>query len=332
MNPFPRIDAHVHLPADSDAARDVVAQAQLKVINICVDSAELGGLAAQRGWYSELRRRQPERFAWVTSFSLEGFGAAGWAERVIAQLAEDFDTGGAVGCKVWKNVGMDLRDPATGEFVFIDDARFEPIFQWLQEQGRPVLMHIGEPLACWSPLDPANPHYGYYSANPQWHWCGRTDVPTHARLIASRDAIAERFPRLKVVGAHYGSLEFDVSEVAARFERYPNFHVDTSARLADVGLQAARDHDKVRSFFIQYADRVLWGTDPVVTRPMSQLPPDQLQPLLQWLPRMWQKEWRFFATSDELHFNNVPARGLALPDDVLRKLFVDNARRVYAGA
>jgi predicted TIM-barrel fold metal-dependent hydrolase len=331
MIPFPRIDAHTHLPADVDAARDAFDRARVKVVNICVDSHELGGLEAQRGWYRELRCRHPERFAWVTSFSLDGFGTGGWTDRAIAQLADDFEAGGAVGCKVWKNVGMELRDPATGAFVFVDDERFGPIFEWLAARGRPLLMHIAEPMACWAPLDPASPHYGYYSTQPQWHWHGRRDVPTHARLIASRDAVTERYPDLVVAGAHYGSLESDLNEVAARFERFGNFFVDTSSRLADIGLLTARDRDGVRAFFIRHADRIIWGTDPVQGRPMSQLSAQELETRLQWLTRMWMKEWRFFATDEQLMFNNVPARGLALPDDVLQKMFVWNAQRVYRG-
>ncbi len=332
MTPSPRIDAHVHLPADTDASRALLEEAQVKVINICAASSRIGGCDAQRAWYRPLAARHPDRFAWVTSFNVEHFAAPDWAERAIAQLAGDFaGDGAAVGCKVWKNIGMELRDPATGDWVFVDDPRFDPIFRWLEKEGRPLLMHIGEPLACWQPLDPASPHYAYYSTETQWHWHGRDDVPTHQRLMESRDAIVQRYPKLTVIGAHYGSLEFDLGEMAARFERYPNFFVDTSARLVDMGLHAAADREAVRDFFIRWSDRILWGTDTVCDRPISAMDDTQREAHLGQVQRLLRKEWRFFATADDLNFNGRTARGLALPDDVLQRLFLDNARRVYAG-
>src|SRR5436309_10505520 len=104
LTPFPAIDAHSHLPLDDDVSRGISESLGLRVINICVDSAELGGLDAQRGWYRALVLKHPGTFSWCTSFSLEGFGEAGWADRAIARLEEDF-AAGAIACKFWKNLG-----------------------------------------------------------------------------------------------------------------------------------------------------------------------------------------------------------------------------------
>src|SRR5688572_12249517 len=169
------VDAHAHLPLDDGSAR-VLDELGVRVLNICVDSPELGGLAAQRDWYRNLRTHRPDRFSWCTSFSLNGFGTVGWAARAIESLDADF-TSGSIACKLWKNVGMGVRNPRSGDFVFVDDERLEPIFHHLESAGKPALMHIGEPLACWRALDPESPHYLYYKGNPQWHWHGRTDVP-----------------------------------------------------------------------------------------------------------------------------------------------------------
>ena len=134
----------------------IVESLGLRVINICVDSTELGGLDAQRAWYRAPVAKHPATFSWCTSFSLDGFGERGWADCAIAQLDEDFSTG-AIACKFWKNIGMDLRDFKMGEYVFVDDERFTPIFEHLAKHHRPTLMHIGEPLACSDALDPESP-------------------------------------------------------------------------------------------------------------------------------------------------------------------------------
>ena len=90
---------------------------------------------------------------------------------------------GAKGVKVWKDIGMEVRD-ARGEPVQIDHPRFQPIWDFLAEQRVPVLAHIAEPLAAWRPLDPENPHFGYYSANPRYHAYLHPEIPRHEAIIA----------------------------------------------------------------------------------------------------------------------------------------------------
>mgnify|MGYP001819055332 CR=1 FL=1 len=258
-----KIDAHVHVSADVPDAIALMDEVGVKFLNIAV--------AHGSGWreryhrpFSGLARRDGEHFAWCTSFDLPVFPDPDYADRTIAELDRDF-TNGAVACKVWKNIGMDLKDE-NGQFVQIDHPIFQPILSHLEREERTLIAHLGEPLACWLPLDPGNPHYGYYSQNPEWHLYGRSDYPSHTEIIAARDRILERHPQLKFVGAHLGSLEFDVSEIAARFDRHPNFMVDTSARLGDLMCQ---DPGKVRSFFLEYSDRILFGTDIVMLEPFT---------------------------------------------------------------
>src|SRR5690606_29788376 len=139
-----------------------------------------------------------------------------------AALDETFEDG-AVMTKIWKEIGLELKSPS-GEFVLPDDPLFDPIYAHLARPGKPLLAHLAEPLEAWLPLDTAGVHYSYYSRNPEWHLYQRPEFPSHAALIASRDRIMEKHPDLVVIGAHLGSLEHDVDEVAARLDRYPNFH------------------------------------------------------------------------------------------------------------
>lgn len=326
-----RIDAHSHLPLDTEDGVAALDSLDLSVICICVDSAQLGGLDAQRRWYRALQRRYPQRFHWVTSFSLAGFGEVGWADQAIAQIDSDF-ADGACGCKVWKNVGMELRRPG-GDFVFVDDPAFDPIWEHLAAKGRPLLMHIGEPLACWTSLDDmqrqGSPHLAYYRECPQWHWHGRSGMPSHAKLIATRDRVVEKHPKLTVIGAHYGSLEFSFADVAERLQKYPNFFVDTSSRLGDIALQAMHDRDGVREFFEMFADRILWGLDWVLTTPTSTVDDAERAGLLARITAAYQQEFAFFAGTDTVEINGRSVAGLGLPPEVLDKVFQDNARRVY---
>lgn len=319
-----RIDAHVHLNGGRDGAA-LLERLDMQAVSICVASANNKWREAEKPLFQGQARACPQRFAWITSFDLPDGDAPGddYVQRVIAGLEADF-ADRAIGCKVWKNLGMELQD-RRGRYLMVDDPLFEPIFDHLARTGRSLVMHIGEPKACWEPLQPGTPHYGYYSEHPKWHMHGRTDMPTHEALMAARDRLVERHPDLRCIGAHYGSLEYDVNEVARRFDRYPNFAVDTSARLGDMAFQ---DRQRVREFFIQYQDRILWGSDEIVNVNPAATAEQRRQGLAD-LEATYELEWQFFATDQDLVVQGRPCRGLGLPPAVLTKLFHDNACRWY---
>jgi predicted TIM-barrel fold metal-dependent hydrolase len=103
--------------------------------------------------------------------------------------------------------------------------------------------------------------------------------------------------------------------VSALLDRCPNLYVDPSARIGELGRQPY----SARRFCIDYADRILFGTD--------------AGPSLD----AYRRYYRFFETDDE-YFNYgggpVPGQGrwhiygLYLPDDVLEKIYYRNAERV----
>jgi hypothetical protein len=329
-----RVDAHIHLYGDDPETVALLAEAGIKALNICVASGDWRE-SVQPG-FRTLAQKHPERYAWCTSFDLPaGDGAVGvedhavdsdYAEAVIAGLGDDI-AGGAVAVKAWKNIGMELRR-ADGSRAMIDDPVFDPIYAFLAREGVPMVMHIGEPLACWQPLDPTSPHYGYYRDHPEWHLHGRSDVPTHAELIAARDRVLAKHPRLRVVGAHLGSLEHDVGEVAARLDRYPNFAVDISARLGDLMRQDTR---VVREFMTAYRDRVIFGTDVVAKTPLSTLEPVDRARVHASLREAWNAYFGYLEIDGVVDFRGHSARGLGLEPAVVDRIVAGNARSWYPG-
>jgi hypothetical protein len=320
------IDAHAHVPGDVPAVVDVLAELDVSVLNVSV------GYDAEGCWrdlpisgtriYGALARRDPERFGWCTSFDVPRPGDRDYAERIIAALETDFASG-ALACKVWKNIGMEVRGEA-GQLVLVDDPLLTPVFEFLERTGKPLLAHIGEPLACWQPLDPTSPHYEYYLGSPEWHMHGRSDVHSPDELMRARDRLLARHPRLRVIGAHLGSLEYDVAEIAARLDRYPNFAVDTSGRLLDLARQ---DRGKIRDFLEKYADRVLFGTDMVFERAFSSLSPSELERSLTTVRQVYASELAFYSTGSELTYAGRTVHGLSLSRRTQEQLFGGSARR-----
>jgi predicted TIM-barrel fold metal-dependent hydrolase len=322
------IDAHIHYAGDHPAALQLLEALDLKLLNVAVAHAPGGAWREQTEGYRTLTNRYPDRYAWCTTFDPPVFplDAQRYADRVIAGLEQDF-AHGAVACKIWKNIGMDIRK-ASGEFLLVDDALFDPIYEYLTGAGRPALMHIGEPLACWLPLEADNPHAGYYRQHPEWYMGDKPEYPSHAELISARDRVLARHTGLSVIGAHLGSLEYDVKEVAARLDRYPNFAVDTSARLRDLMQQ---DTGSVRSFFLDYADRILFGTDLVQRQRVSAMEPEVREAHLASVALRYGAEVAYFEVEGEFDFYGQQVVGLGLPQSVLARVLHLNAERWYPG-
>ncbi len=323
---MPIIDAHIHYGDDDPELLDLLAQFDLKLLNITfVDQAHTPW-REQATTYNALAQRYPRRFAWCTSFDLPRFDDPHYVDQAVAGLQQDFASG-AVACKIWKNVGMEVKTPA-GAFFMVDDALFDPIFETIAASGRTLLTHIAEPLACWQPLNEQNPHYGYYSNHPEWHMYGRTNFPSHEELMAARDRVLTKHPKLRMVGAHLASLEWDVDVLAARLDRYPNLAVDISARLIDLVVQ---DSAKVRQFFLNYQDRILFGTDMVMRQRPSTMNSSERAAALQWLRTTYETHFAYFETTQSLTVRGRTTTGLGLPTPVLEKLYYHNAQHWYPG-
>jgi hypothetical protein len=148
---MPIIEAHKHYGDSHPALAALLAEFDIKLLNISL------GLDQNGDWrepqvqdYKTLAQEMPERYAWCTSFDLPRFDDADYVSAVIEGLFRDFEAG-AVACKIWKNIGMEVKRP-DGTFFMVDDPLFDPIFAYLAESGRPLLTHIAEPLECWQPL------------------------------------------------------------------------------------------------------------------------------------------------------------------------------------
>ncbi|HVJ17726.1 MAG TPA: amidohydrolase family protein [Polyangiaceae bacterium] len=325
MSPrFPIIDAHAHMAADDAETQALLTALDVRVLNIAL------GLDSDGKWrqpsdfgsmrFCELSRRRPDRFAWCTSFDLPRFTDPEYAERVIAELERDV-ADGAVACKVWKNVGMEVRDPH-GNFVLLDHPILRPVFEHLERRRLPVILHVGEPKACWLPLDERSPHHDYYRDHPEWHMVGRSDVPSWESLQGARDRVLARHPRLTVVGAHLGSIEHDLVELGRRLERFPNLAVDSGGRLLDLALQ---EPAAVRAFFERYSDRILFGSDICLPRAQSEMDSEERRRSRGEIERAYGIALDYFTSQRSLELGRHRFQGIALAERDQKRFFSANA-------
>jgi len=317
------IDAHVHLYKDDPAFGAFLDRLNLRILDICViDDRDpyAKGLEPQRSAVLKVVHTTHGRAVLCTTFSPYGFEEPGFSRRTIQQLEADF-AAGAIAVKIYKVMGMEMKSKA-GKYVMADDPAFEPIYKDIAAHHRTVVAHLAEPDSCWQPPNPASPDYEYYQQHPEEYAYAHPEWPSKAAILAARDHLVAENPTLRVIGAHLGSMEADVDQMAQRFDRFPNFAVDTAARVPYFMLQP---RDKVRAFLIKYQDRILYGTD------LGAMPADVTENALAEWTDTYARDWKFFATDQRVEYKGRSYQGLALPGPVLRKIFHDNAVRWLPG-
>jgi len=312
---FPKIDAHFHLNTSDRAFMELAEKYNFRLMTLVTGSSSQEKIEQQLAWASSQQRAFPQTVAYATTISMEHWGGADWQEQTLARLRQDFARG-ATAVKVWKDIGMTFREP-DGRFIFIDDPKFDPIFDVIAAEGKTVVGHLGEPRNCWLPLESMTVpgDRSYFAEHPQYHMYLHPDYPSYERQIAARDHMLARHPTLRFVGAHLGSLEWDVDELAKRLDAFPNLAVDMAARICHFQIQ---DREKVRRFIIRYQNRLLYATDLSVeddSRDFSAI------------LETWKSDWRYFTTDEEMISPAVPRpfKGLALPTPVLEKIYSRNA-------
>lgn len=319
-----KIDVHAHNFENMPQLHAMLHRTNTQVVNVSVPGT--GGFVDRMNAIgAELVRTEPELYHFTSTFDLTQRNEPGWADDVNRALDETFDNG-AVAVKIWKEVGIDLKRP-DGSFMLPDDEVLDPVYAHLAARGKVLHAHLAEPREAWEPLDPQSVHHSYYSRHPEWHLYGKPEYPSHADIIAARDRIMEKHPSLVVLGAHLGSLEHDVDEVAARLDRYPHFYVEVAARTRDLVHQPS---DKVRAFLLTYQDRVLYGVDRTWFPFRRDTPPtdEERDAFVGGLEEQYRLDYAYYAGEGTLDYRGRQVEALHLPRPVLEKFYHGNARRV----
>ena len=324
----PKTDAHFHYNVSDNTVLKYAASINMHILTVNVDGG--GGFDDQFMFAKSLKKKYPDKIDFIGTFSVNGFGSDRFADEIIAQIEKCLKAG-AKGIKIWKNIGMVLKD-RTGRYVMADDAAFAPVFSYLEKKRIPLVAHLGEPLNCWLPYEKMTMEgdLNYYKSNPQYHMYQHPEAPSYQEQISARDNLLNKYPKLKHTGAHIGSLEWNLDEVSNRFDRYKYFTVDLSARMGHVQLQTIENREKVRYFFIKYQDRITYGSDTGLGNVYN------LEQRCKAFYNTWRTHWLFLATDEMIpaeKFNmvNAPEKiaGLRLPKKVVDKIFSKNAKKIF---
>ncbi|UAJ79028.1 amidohydrolase family protein [Leifsonia sp. ZF2019] len=262
-------------------------------------------------------RAHPGRFATFCQLEWDLLAAPDGVARLIASL-DDSAARGARGVKVWKSLGLTVRD-ADGSLILPDDRRVIDVLAHAGSLGLPVLIHTADPIAFFEPLDRHNERIDELGAMPEW-WFGDSDRhPRFDRLLDAHAALVLGAPGTRFIGAHAGCAAEDLDRVERLLEAAPNYAIDTAGRMAELGRQPRRFARLVAA----HPDRVLFGTDiyPVTAE-------------------QYRLHYRFFETADEgfgyAPESEIPGQGrwdvaaLDLDPVLLEPVYRGNARRLLA--
>ncbi len=317
------IDVHVHVFKTDPVFQKMLERLNVKLLNILVMDDTLPyrkQLQPQIDDAQALVRSSGGHIALCTTFDPYPFDSASFGADAIKQIARDFAQG-AVAVKIWKNFGMEIKD-CSGQYIMADDPKFEPIYQDIANHGKTLMTHQAEPDVAWGPPDAADPSWSYYQENPQWYVANRPGFPSKQKILEARDHVLANNPKLRMVGVHLGSMERDLDNIARHLDKYPNFAIDTAARMDYLMLMPA---EKVRAFLIKYQDRVLYGTD------LDLLPDATFPDVLKDWQSTYARDWKFLATGETFNVEGKQVHGLNLPQPVVEKIFRSNAIRWIPG-
>lgn len=305
---FSAIDYHNHLDGQtpSDVLR-VMDDCNIEcIVNITMRVGEDALLTIER-WH----RAAPNRFATIGWMDWSEIGKPDFFHKRAIEQLEILVEHGVRGIKIWKDLGLTLREE-NGELLRIDDERLAPLFEKAGALNVPVMFHTADPDAFFQPIDHFNERYEELAAHPEWSFHGAHY--SKDELLAQRDRVFARHPQTVFVAAHVAEKAENLAYVSALLDKHPNLNVDIGARCAELGRQPYT----AREFFIRHADRILFGSDLVPAAEMYQL------------------HFRFLETADE--YFDYPSHasrqgrwriyGLHLPDEVLRKVYQENAMRL----
>ena len=226
------------------------------------------------------------------------------------EIIKDAVKQGVIGLKVYKNLGLNLKDNS-GERVKVDDKRLNPIWEVCGELNIPVLIHSGEPSPFFDPIDKHNERWLHARQKPQ-SFRNSDEYPSFDEVMQEQYNMFKNNPNTTFINAHLGWYGNDLDKMSAQLDDLPNVYTEIGAVIAELGRQPIR----ARRFFIEHQDRVLFGKD---TYKKSE----------------FDVYFRILETSDE-YFDYYRKRhahwkmyGLNLPDSILKKLYYKNARKLF---
>jgi predicted TIM-barrel fold metal-dependent hydrolase len=308
---FPVIDIHSHqsTPISAGEYDRVIKGMESNNLQILVNLSGSSGDRLRQGVDALRASKYKDRMVLFANINFRESVGPGFGAQAAKQLEADVKAG-AAGLKIFKDLGMFVRK-ADGSRLHVDDPELDAIWETCARLNIPVLIHIAEPPAFFEPLDYSNERWlelALYADRRH-----QTGV-RFEELMTERNNMIRKHPNTRYILAHFGWHASDLARAGKLLDSHPNVFYDVAAVLYDFGRQPRTAHE----FFVKYQDRILFGKD-------------------SYQPDEYPYYWRVFETHDEYfdYYRDYHAfwklYGIGLPDQVLKKLYYQNALKVAPG-
>ncbi len=306
---FPFIDIHSHhWRIGEQNVDDLIAKMDAMNMQVVVNLSGRGGERLKAMTENIKKYGHEKRIVNFTNIEVRSIDETDWATETLKQLEYDKENG-AKGLKIYKSQGMSNKD-SNGDRIRINDPRINPIWEKCGEYGWPVLIHSADPQSFWAPHDSLNERWLELKLRP-----GRKRGPDNPAsfetIIGELHDIIKKHPNTTFIAAHMSWYANDLGKLEQLLDEMPNMYVEIGAVIAELGRQPRM----ANRFFEKYQDRVLFGKD-------------------SFRPEEFPTYFRVLETDDEYfpYYKRYHAfwrmYGLALPDEILKKLYYKNALKL----
>ncbi len=301
---IPRIDVHTHIRGEVETIAAYLRLRQIALEEHRIDLAmwiDLGGGKGPQTDQATVRQASQGRvLSCVYDFSPHT-GLTVPPEELPTRMAD-----GYIGYKIWAGPHERVLKGREDGYPYIDDPVHEPTFAVMEQKGIVgASIHIADPN-------------GPYGDRHKW----LPDPVEYWRNIHAWRRVLDRHPNLQVINAHMCWLccqDAQLDYLRNMLATFSGLNVDLAAAFQYFYLL---DRGNLRDFMVEYADRILFGTD------ISNVPKEEEERRVQQYFRCFQ----ILETDGEVaggFFGQTPTRGLELPRSVLEKIYWKNAARIY---
>ncbi len=257
------------------------------------------------------KEKYPDRFVFAKYLSLNDI-AHFEADKVVDEINNTREQGFSL-TKLWFGPRwLDYYEDVPSDFR-IDDTRLQPVFEALEDAGLPLLLHVADP----------DTYYKLHYQDPIKY--GEKDDD-----LACLERIIERHPQLTFQLPHFASQPeiHRLPNLSRWLDEYSNIIIDTASSRW-MARELSKDVEEARDFLMDYSDRVLFGTD------LSTGRGDREYFRGRYFAQryLWETNVQGiplpFEDADTKDSGGTFINGLDLPLSVLRKLYWENANRIY---
>ncbi len=325
-NSFPIIDAHIHYgsPSFMPDLMMVVDELGVDKINIvCTPHQSRLSLVPDA---LHLKAHHPERIFVFGGLDISTLFIAPDQAGVI--FADYVDTLSEMGCDGLKMIEGKPDMHKMLPLPPFDGDVYAPLWERLEERGTPLVFHVNDPEEFWD-----EERIPEWALERGWFYGDGTYVDNEGQYTQIINVL-ERHPGLNVIFAHFFFLSAQLPRLGDLLDRFPNMCVDLTPGI-EMYRNFARMPDETRDFFIQYQDRIVYGTDigakALLATPELGIEMGESSSRAFLVQSFLEREGEFeLPASEGFLFGDSkdPFRGIKLPPEVLEKIYHRNFERM----